>query len=370
MPRHGENIYKRKDGRYEGRYVIGKTETGRTRFGYIYGKKYMDVRSRLLLKKAEHLPPQLRIPNVPAITLRDWLKRWLANEVVHSVKASSYQTYLSQIRNHILPALGSCYLHLLTPEIIRGLITELYERNLSPNTVKAICRLLCSALGSAVESDLLLKNPCEKIVHHTPARMKQRVLSTREQQLMLAKAQKQRNLPVMLALYTGMRLGEICGLKWSDIDQEKGTVSVSRTVQRIRLPDKDSSDKKTMLWISSPKSSHSQRIIPLTTPLMKLLLSKTEKCSGNVYILTASAHPIDPRTVQRQFKAFTEEIGLEDIHFHTLRHSFATRLIELGTDVKTVSVLLGHSSVKTTLDYYVHSLFEQQRIAVDKLAVG
>ena len=350
MPRHGENIYKRKDGRYEGRYVIGKTETGRTRFGYIYGKKYMDVRSRLLLKKAEHLPPQLRIPNVPAITLRDWMKRWLANEVVHSVKASSYQTYLSQLRNHILPALGSCYLHLLTPEIISGLITELNERNLSPNTVKAVCRLMNSALGSAVEDGLLLRNPCEKVVHHTPARMKQRVLSVREQQLVLSKAQAQRNLPVLLALYTGMRLGEICGLKWSDIDWEKGNVFVSRTVQRIRLDKREPNSRKTSLWISSPKSSHSQRIIPLAIPLMQLLLSKAENCSGNVYVLTSADHPIDPRTVQRQFKAFTEDLGLEDVHFHTLRHSFATRLIELGTDVKTVSVLLGHNSVKTTLD--------------------
>ena len=368
MPRRGENIYKRKDGRYEGRYVIGKTEKGQTKFGYVYGRKYTDVHNRLVMKKAEHVPFHPNIRQLPPITLRDWIQRWLANEVILSVKESTYQTYLSQIQKHILPVLGSCYLHLLTPEIIRFFIAGLYEKHFSPNTVKGIFRLLCSALQNSVKNGLLLSNPCDQV--HQPAvrRIHQRVLTTKEQQMVLAKAQQLTHLPVLLALNTGMRLGEICALKWSDIDWEKRTINVSRTVQRIRLPEQSASQAKTMLFISEPKSSCSLRSIPLNAVLEKRLRQSKMNSQNDTFILTASNHLLDPRTVQRQFKRLTEEMGLEDVHFHTLRHSFATRLIELGTDVKTVSVLLGHSSVQTTLDYYVHSLLDQQRLAVDKLS--
>lgn len=186
--------------------------------------------------------------------------------------------------------------------------------------------------------------------------------------MVLAKAQQLTHLPVLLALNTGMRLGEICALKWSDIDWEKRTINVSRTVQRIRLSEQSDSQAKTMLFISEPKSSCSLRSIPLNAVLEKRLRQSKMNKQNDTFILTSSNRLLDPRTVQRQFKRLTEEMGLEDVHFHTLRHSFATRLIELGTDVKTVSVLLGHSSVQTTLDYYVHSLLDQQRLAVDKLS--
>ena len=370
MPRRGENIYKRKDGRYEGRYVIGKNEKGQTKFGYIYGRRYTDVRNRLLMKKAEHIPVPSNILHLPPVTLQEWMKRWLAGEVAHAVKASSYQTYLAQVRKHIFPALGSCYLHLLTPELLKAFIMELYEKGLAQSTVKGIFRLLRSALQGGVESGLLLRNPCDRVHQHTVRRVRQRVLTASEQQLVLTKAQLTENLPVLLALHTGMRLGEICALKWSDVDWEKGAVNVSRTVQRVRLAEQTAQQPKTALLVSSPKSAHSCRSIPVNAILAKALREKAGKAPADAYVLSASSRLLDPRTVQRQFEQFIAGTGLEDVHFHTLRHSFATRLIELGVDVKTVSVLLGHSSVQTTLDYYVHSLLDQQRLAVDKLAVG
>ena len=370
MPRTGINIYKRKDGRYEGRYVIGKNEKGQTKFGYIYGRKYTDVRNRLLVKKAEHLPLCAGAGHLSHITLQEWIQRWLTNEVFHSVKASTYQTYLSQARNHIFPVLGNCYLHLLTPEVVGRFLNELYERNLTSNTTKGIFRLLRSALHSSVEKGILMFNPCDKVYRYTSTHSRQRVLTKREHQLVLEKAYKQKNLPVLLALHTGMRLGEICALKWSDIDWESGTIFVSRTVQRLRLLEQDSSYRKTALWLSTPKTVHSLRMIPLTASLVNMLRQKSDKTYGNTFLLTSNDKPLDPRTAQRKFQEFCKSLGLENVHFHTLRHSFATRLIELGTDVKTVSVLLGHSSVKTTLDYYVHSLLSQQRLAIDKLAIS
>lgn len=370
MPRHGENIYKRKDGRYEGRYVIGKNEKGQTKFGYIYGRKYTDVRNRLLMKKAEQCPLHANVLHFPPVTLREWMRRWLASEVLHSVKPSSYQTYLCQTQKHILPALGSSYLHLLTPEVLRAFLADLQDQNLAPATVKGIYRLLSSALQSGVEIGLVAHNPCDRVRQPAAKRSRQRVLTTKEQQLVLTKAQQVEQLPTLLALHTGMRLGEICALKWSDVDFERGMITVNSTVQRVRMPEQDGCRPRTTLLVSTPKSAQSFRSIPMNMVLVQALQQRAAKAPDGTFVLSASDHPMDPRTVQRQFKQFISETGLKNVHFHTMRHSFATRLIELGVDVKTVSVLLGHSSVQTTLDYYVHSLLDQQRLAVDKLAVG
>lgn len=370
MPRHGENIYKRRDGRYEGRYVIGKNEKGQTKFGYIYGRRYMDVRNRLLQKKAEQLLLNACSYRSKPITLRNWMTRWLESEIAPAVKASSYQTYLAQARNHILPLLGDCYLHLLTTDIVNGFTAQLYHKGLSAQTIKAIGRLLSGALKRGVEMGFLSHNPCKTVHGHPSVCNQQRVLSRHEQQLVHTEAQKQENLPVLLALYTGMRLGEICALQWSDIDWENGTIWVNRTVQRIRCAHQNGSTHQTTLWISTPKSAASHRIIPLTASLVQLLHKKAASSTQHTFIFTSNDRPIDPRTVQRHFAKFTTELGLVGVHFHTLRHSFATRLIELGVDTKTVSVLLGHSSVQTTLDFYVHSLLEQQRLAVNKLAAS
>lgn len=380
MPRHGENIYKRKDGRYEGRYVIGKNEKGQTKFGYIYGRKYTEVRNRLLQKKAELLPQRMDSHCSKAFTLREWMMRWLENEIAPSVKASSYQTYLAQVQNHILPLLGNCYLQLLTSDIINDFVEQLYRKGLSTRTVKAVQRLLSSALKRGCDMGFLQCNPCQNSQSPRAICVQQRVLNRREQRLVQTEAQKKQNLPVLLALYTGMRLGEICALRWSDIDWENGNLWVNRTVQRIRCASSDSSldallppspnpsFRKTTLWLSTPKSASSHRAIPLAVPLLRLLREKAKVSHGHTYVFASGGRPLDPRSLQRRFAQFTKEIGLSGVHFHTLRHSFATRLIELGVDMKTVSVLLGHSSVKTTLDFYVHSLLDQQRQAVDKLA--
>lgn len=227
-------------------------------------------------------------------------------------------------------------------------------------------------------------NPCQNLQSPRALCVQQRVLNHREQRLVQTEAQKQQNLPVLLALYTGMRLGEICALRWSDIDWENGNLWVNRTVQRICCASPDASPdsylasspapspnpsvRKTTLWLSTPKSASSHRVIPLAVPLLRMLREKAKAGPCHTYVFTSVERPLDPRSLQRRFAQFTKEIGLSGVHFHTLRHSFATRLIELGVDMKTVSVLLGHSSVKTTLDFYVHSLLDQQRLAVDKLA--
>ena len=376
MARHGENIYKRKDGRYEGRYVIGKKCDGSTRFGYIYGSRYIEVKMRLLEKKAEIQRAAHPEATAHGITIEKWMRHWLEADVRGAIKASSYMAYQNQLNRHILPYLGKTDIAAVTPGTLHLFLQYLKEKGLGDSTVKGIYRLLSSAMRAALEEGLIGKNPCRKIRAIQAERPRQRVLS-REEQMRLEKALKEKkDLTALFAMYTGLRLGEICGLKWSDIDWENGTATVCRTVQRLKQtsPDGIMTQKrgKTCLTVGSPKSYSSCRTIPVPAFLLKRLEEQIERktdCERDLgYVFGVEMRAADPRTVQRRFEQIIKSLGIAGFHFHTLRHSYATRLFEMGVDVKTISQLLGHSSSKMTLDCYVHSHLDRQRSAIARLA--
>lgn len=367
MARHGENIYKRKDGRYEGRYVIGRTLAGKTRFGYVYARQYAEVRRLLLQKKAELLGQVDASEIVHQGTLDAWMTYWMENELLGSVKVSSYQTYLRQVNRHLRPVLGHYYLSQLTPGIVYGFIEGKRAEGLADTTIRGIYRLLSAAMRFALDEGVIRKNPCRKIRVLPEERMEQRVLSRSEQERIRSMASGEDDLPTLLSLYTGMRLGEVCALKWEDIDWERRTITVRRTAQRVAQT-KSHAGGKTLLMIGTPKSSRSHRVPPVPEFLLERLRIAQEKEDATEYVFGTHAHAAEPRTLQRRFKRLMEKLGIAGAHFHTLRHSFATRLLELGVDIKTVSTLLGHGSVKTTLDFYAHSLMEQQRAAIERLA--
>ena len=357
MPRRGENIYKRKDGRYEGRYVIGRTGNGRTRFGYVYGYQYSSVRSRLLQKKAQLLNNQ-GADDPPGMTVQRWMTRWLEGDVQWRVKPSTYQTYLRHLRCYILPCIGLLDTASLTADDVRGMMSAMQSRGLSPGTVRCALRLLSTALEHAVEENIIRRNPCRKI-RLMRENAEQRVLSRPEQEA-LRQCAAPRDVPALLALYTGMRLGEICALMWQDVDWQRKTITVRRTVQRI-----GQSGGKTALVVGTPKTVKSRRVIPLPEFLLHRL-SRIRLSSEDDWVF-GRGRTAEPRTIQRRFGRLCKRLGLAGVHFHTLRHTFATRMMELGVDVKTVSALLGHSSAKTTLDLYAHSLMDQQWLAMEKL---
>lgn len=367
MARHGENIYRRRDGRFEGRYVVGKKSDGRTKFGYIYGRQYADVQRRLMIKKVERFN-RLYPDDAREQTLSEWLTRWLDSDIAYSVKASTLRIYRGQAQNHVLPSLGGYYLSQVTPTAVHQMLTELEKKGLGPSGIRSALRLLSSAMRAAQEEGLIGRNPCRRIKVMPAGKKEQRVLTAWEQEKIRACVDRA-NLPALMGLYTGMRLGEICALKWTDINWKKKTLTVRRTVQRVTRQ-REPGHGKTCLLVGTPKTEGSYRVIPLPDPLCGKLETLFAERSENEYIFGKASQPAEPRTVQRHFQRLTERLGLRGVHFHTLRHSFATRLLELGIQVKTVSVLLGHTSVKTTLDIYAHSLLDQQRAAIDLLAAS
>ena len=368
MARHGENIYRRKDGRYEGRYVIGKTSTGKTRFGYVYARQYSEARRLLIQKKAEMLSHAVPVGTGPHILLSAWMDYWMENELLGRVKTSSYQTYRNQLTRHLRPGLGKYLLSQLTPELIQSFIRNLESSGLAANTIRGIYRLLSSAMRFALDEGILQRNPCRKIYIRAVESAEQRALSRSEQEKLRNASVEGGDLPVLLSLYTGMRLGEVCALKWSDIDWEGGTITIRRTVQRVWRAENAQSGGKTMLMIGTPKSARSHRTIPVPEFILARLRKAKDASPCTEYVFNTTGRAADPRTIQRRLKRMVNRLGLCGVHFHTLRHTFATRLLELGVDIKTVSALLGHSSVRTTLDFYAHSLIDQQRSAMALLA--
>ena len=311
MPRHGENIYKRRDGRYEGRYVVGKTAAGKTKFGYVYGYQYTEVRNELLRKKAERLPESETMLNCRRILLQDWLQQWLESEVSGSVKGSSYQTYLRQIQVHMIPKLGHFLLSEVTFSTIRDFISQLESDELAYSTVKGIFRLLNAALRCAQETGVISLNPCRSIKIQPQEAMEQRVLSRSEQEKLRKTSLEQDDLPTLLSLYTGMRLGEVCALKWSDIDWEKKTITVRRTAQRTARFE-NGAGKRTVLLIGTPKSKRSHRILPIPDFLF-VMLQKVCRAADNTdaYVFGKVGHAAEPRTIQRHFQRKMQALKTE-----------------------------------------------------------
>ena len=369
MARRGENIYLRKDGRYEGRYTRGRKPDGKIIYQSVYGQTLAECKQKLTEAKVLHFQSDTDCKIYGTGTVEEFMTYWLYDIVRYNLKESTFSNYVHYSNKWIIPYLGKEKLYKLTTEHIQQFINHLIKQGLSAGSIRNVYRTLCAMLNSAKVFSYLKMTPCENVELPNYKTKEAETLSLDDQRTLEIAAKQSKNvigLTVLIALYTGLRLGEICALAWNDIDFKNDRLSVSNTRQRIQLVN-SSDQKKTHVITDRAKSSSSIRVIPLPHFLLKLLEEHQSKHSMNDYVLSYKDKPLEPRMIQYQLKKLLKQANLKQVNFHTLRHTFATRCMEENVDVKTISELLAHALAKTTLDLYGHSRYEQKQEAMKKL---
>lgn len=356
MSRRGENIFKRRDGRWEARYVKEVTLDGRKKYGSVYAKTYREVKAKQQICINQPLGSTAKT----AMTIGELMSKWLENSK-DQLKISSYQKYQTIVRNHISDKLGGLPLKCITLRLITQFVDSLIkEKHLSAETANQVIIVLEMGFKYARERYQAVL-PEVRLLKTSKSSM--RVFSPMEQKIFvkrLLEVDDVFSIGILFALYTGLRIGELCALRWEDISDN--TIHISKTMQRLK-----NSLGNTEIMIFPPKTESSDRIIPVPKALAALIAERRK--AGGYMLTQTNGRPVEPRLMQRKFSKLVDECGLDSANFHTLRHTFATRCVEAGVDVKTLSEILGHSDVKTTLNKYVHSSFELKQSSMDKLSI-
>lgn len=363
----GENIFKRKDGRWEARYVKGYELSGKIRYGFCYGRTYKEAKDKAAKAKAA-IASGRPVPGGDRHRFAYYCDRWLESGRGR-LKESTRVKYNTIVEKHIKPELGGCYPLSFTDGIAERFTNRLlFEEELSPKTVRDILSVLRSILKYTARQFPGVF-PQVEIPYPRDSRRETRVL-TREEQASFTEFLLEDTDPckfgVLLALLTGIRIGELCALRWENISLRENTVQITATMQRLADTDPER-EARTKIVIGSPKSESSRRTIPLTDSLAELC-RRMDPHDPDAYVLTGTKTYMEPRTLQYRLERYTESCGLEDVHFHTLRHTFATRCVEVGFEIKSLSEILGHANTGVTLNRYVHASMELKRDNMNKLA--
>ena len=377
MPRKGENIYKRKDGRWEGRYIKARSQTGKAIYGYVYASTYKEVKKKRsqAIVNIESKSIDIRRTSRNAVSpcfigklADDWL-----NSVKPQIKKSSYVKYNNIIQSHILPAFNNVSVNEITSSRIQKFCDDLLTQGgssgtgLSPNTVMDILSLMRSLLKYAQIQGYQPPSTGKEIVIRQT--VPDTVVIPRSAQEILCRYlyanMSERSLGILLCLFTGMRVGELCALKWEDFSFQEKSIYVHKTMQRLQVP--ESTAEKTHITITAPKSKCSIRTIPIPDSLIQLIQKEFPNRQGYV-LASLDEEYVEPRTMQNYFRYVQKQCGLTPVNFHALRHTFATRCIELGFDVKSLSEILGHASVNITMNRYVHPSMELKQQNMQKLS--
>lgn len=295
---------------------------------------------------------------IPPRPFSDLFSDWLAY-TSGRVKPTTLAAYANLADAYLLPEIGRFSPEELTGETLAPLLARLSR--LAPATQNSVLNLLRAVLRDEHRGSLPL------LPRARARRTEARTLSTGEQarlEAYLLDRAGPSELGILLSLRTGIRIGELCALQWNGLSLNRGTLTVSRTMQRIRIP---GAQPHTKIVFCEPKSAHSARTIPLPQSLVDVLLPHRQ--TGDCYFTTGRADAFtEPRTMQYRFKAALRRAGVEDINFHALRHTFATRWIECGLDVKSLACILGHSNVSITLGLYAHPSMDSMRAGMDRLS--
>lgn len=367
----GENIYKRKDRRWEGRYIRGRLPDGTIRYGYCYAKTYREVKQKLAEAQKKVSTSKTKVDGKSRKVLSDLCDEWLQLCRIR-VKESTLVKYTGILERYIKPRLGTYAVSEISCVLIDQFSHQLLTQDgLSPKTTRDILTVLHGVLRYAAKQ--LPDVPAVQLAYPHADHKEIRVLSREEQQKFVSYLLKSDDLSmfgILLTLMTGMRIGEVCALRWKDISIENRTIRIGATMQRIKDLDPES-PKNTKIIITPPKSSCGFRFVPLTE--QAAALCEEHWCADpEAFVLTGSRERyLEPRTLQYRFSKCVSACGMDGVHFHTLRHTFATRCVEVDFEIKTLSEIMGHASPKITLERYVHASMQLKRDNMKKLtAVG
>lgn len=361
MPRRGENIRKRADGRWEGRYKCVSAASGtKSYYKSIYGKSYGEVKQKLLLIRQE---TQINIAKYNMeYTFSECMTLWLA-DITQRCKYSTCVKYQYICDCHLKRFVSENLVSEITNEMCEKFLIEEQSfegRKLSLSTMKTICHVINQMLKYG-KSSVKVSLPEKIVLSYKYCPKEIPVFSVEEQRKLLNFLYDQTDrykMGILICLFSGLRLGEICALRINDIDLPNKCIKVSQTVQRI----KSNGEHKTILYCAPPKSADSIRTIPLCDALHELLIKMDIQ---GEYLLNGKSL-MEPRTYQYMFSRYLKSAYISNKNFHSLRHTFATNCIGSGMDAKCLSEILGHSDVKTTMNRYVHPSMDSKRRQMNK----
>lgn len=370
MPKRGENIFKRTDGRWEARY-IHHYENGKAKYRYLYAHSYTEAKAK---QRAEIKYAEKFFPAYPknSATLEALAKLYL-DHIKIGVKESTYTRYHRILHKYILPDIGKLRIDRMDAQVMNKFAERLLisggagGKALAPKTVSDILCLLRSVMKYGEENGF---PPVSLSALRLPQKphAKVEILSAESRKMLeaaLLRSEDATSLGILFALFTGVRIGELCGLRWGDIDLRSRTAVIRRTVERIADLD-PLTPSKTKVIISEPKTESSVRTIPLPTFLAEYM--RRMQKSGDIYLVSDKTEFTEPHCFYMRYKNFLKKNGIGNYTFHALRHTFATQCVEYGFDTKSLAEILGHSSVTTTMAFYVHPTIEQKRAQMELLA--
>ena len=301
--------------------------------------------------------------------VKEWLPVWLENYVKPTAKEKTYTRYSEVVTHHLISRIGELEMSEVTPLTLQQMVTELSAHGnlrtgggLSANTVNAIVTVIQAALQVAYRLGYLPEYTADKVKRPKAAEKQLECFTVEEQKKIEATALADRRpkmFGIVLCLYTGLRIGELLALEWSDVDFSKGELTISKSCH-----DSKKGGKYCRLT-EAPKTPTSRRIVPIPKQLMPLLREQKKKSSSAFVVGEDKVQTV--RSYQYSFSLLLRRIGIPHRGFHALRHTFATRALECGMDVKTLSEILGHKNPTVTLNRYVHSLMPHKHEMMNRL---
>ncbi|MBV4414684.1 tyrosine-type recombinase/integrase [Clostridium tyrobutyricum] len=362
--------------------TIGRDDKGKLIRKQFYGKTKLET----IKKKDDYLNKSAAgmLPTDEKITVQEWFKIWLYEYRINDLRPSSLAEYDSLFKNYILNSqIGMKKLKDLKTTNIQAYYNILIKNNnKTPNTIKSINKILKPALNQAVRENYIMINPCNNVILPKITNKREIQIFTLEEEKDFIKSignHRHRAL-FILVLGTGLRIGEVIALKWSDIDFENNELKVKRTLKRVsKINVEDSEENKTSIIEQEPKTKNSKRTVPIPGNVLeelkkhKIRQAQEKLKAGDAYVNNdllfpnEIGEPTDTRNLTRSYKRALNRAKIEYRNFHALRHTYATRLFEADVPLKTVQELLGHADISTTANIYTHVLPKQKIKAVDKI---